>query len=429
MKQIYFSILALFCISTFFAQEVLTKKLKSLDFDAKRDVKIFLPKGYKNDTVSKYPVAIVLNDDYLFDLYVGTSKIYARADLAPKQIVVGIKTDTRTNKDVSTVKRSGALTTNGKKFYNFIKKDLIPYLKTNYETSPFFSVIGEGEAGNFLFSFLQESKPLFNTYVSISPKLTEQTGERIGTYNLSRLNKIDNKFYVYTSFNPYESKKRTDIYDRIKQGLTELNSDKINVTFDDFKGSVNKPLAIAKSIPNSFVKTFELYPKISKEEYEEKIKDLAPLEAIKYVEDKYIELNYIYGTNKNVRLNDVFAIEGIVIDRQDGDYLRVLGDFVMIKHPESHIGDYYNGMYHELGKDYDKAIFYYKEAYGRMDPSDPNKDAFYNNIDRVEKAKQNAPAEQPLDDIPLDDEDDYDDEENNDDNEDDDQQEDDGDDE
>ena len=115
-----------------------------------------------------------------------------------------------------------------------------------------------------------------------------------------------------------------------------------------------------------------------------------------YLESKYIEIDYLYGTNLNVRFEDIYAIEGIVIDKLDGDYLRVLGDFVMIKHPGSHLGEYYVGMYHELGRNYEQALFYYKEAYGKMDLSDPNTELFYENIIRIELAMENAPKDEPL---------------------------------
>ena len=102
---------------------------------------------------------------------------------------------------------------------------------------------------------------------------------------------------------------------------------------------------------------FYLYAKITKSEFESNIKDLEPLEAIKYVEKKYLDIQFLYGSNLNVRLDDIFAIEGLVIDKLNGDYLRVLGDFVSIKYPDSHIGDFYVGKYYEIGKDYEKAEF------------------------------------------------------------------------
>ena len=94
------------------------------------------------------------------------------------------------------------------------------------------------------------------------------------------------------------------------------------------------------------------------------------------------------------------------MDRQEGDYLRVLGDFTMIKHPNSPLGDYYFGMFYELGKDYERADSYYKTGYGKMDPSDPNTDKFYQNIERIQRLAESAPKEEPLplDDIPLEEE-------------------------
>jgi len=373
-----------------------TKKVNSVEFNRDRTIKLYVPKEHETDTIRKYPIAIVLDNDYLFDIYVGNSKIYANADLTPKQIVVGLDVDFRKNKDVSVVTKSGNLTDTSKKFYNYIKKELIPYLEANYKTSPYLTIVGDRDAGNFLLHFLKEQNPIFNAYVSISPKLTEQTLRLVSNFDLKRLDEIDNQFYLYVSSNPYEKKERRDLHEQLKKGLETLETEKLHIAFNDFKDESDKPTALVKALPDAFGNIFGLYPRISKQEYDEKIKDLDPLEAIKYLESKYLDIEYLYGTNLNVRFEDIYAIEGIVIDKLDGDYLRVLGDFVMIKHPESHLGEYYVGKYHESGRDYEQALFYYKEAYGKMELSDPNAEAFYENIIRVEAELKNAPKEAPL---------------------------------
>ncbi|MDY0779939.1 alpha/beta hydrolase [Tenacibaculum sp. IB213877] len=402
MKQIFVIVALIFSALTI-AQTTLHKKLNSIEFGKNRDLKIHLPKGYESDTTHKYPVAIVLDSDYLFDLYVGNSKIYAKADLAPKQIVVGLDTDYSINQDVSTVETNGALTTNSSKFYNYIKKEVIPYLDTNYKTSPFLTIVGDGIGANFLLHFLEEPKPIFNGYVAISPEMNEQTARLLGTYNLKRLDDIDNDFYLYMSTNPFESQSSKKLYKQLTEALTNLETEKLHLTFDKFEDAPNKPSAISKAPPRAFAKLFELYSRISKEEYDANIKELDPLDAIKYLENKYIDIEYLYGTNLNVRFEDIYAIESIVIDKMDGDYLRVLGDFVMIKHAESHLGEYYVGKYHELGRNYEQALFYYKEAYGKMELSNPNTEAFYENILRVENAAKTAKLEQdaPIEETPL----------------------------
>ncbi|TYP98226.1 hypothetical protein C7447_103397 [Tenacibaculum adriaticum] len=415
MKKIH-TLIAILIFTLSYSQTIIEKKINSLEFNKERTLKIHLPEGYETDTVQKYPLAIVLNNGYLFDLYVGNSTVFAAADLAPKQIIVGLDVDNSVNKDVSTIEANGDLTENGKKFYDYIKKEVLPYLETNLKTSPFLTIAGEGSAGNFVTHFLKEEKPIFNAYIAISPIFNQNTPNFFAAYNLKRLDDIDNQFYLYISNNRQDSREEKRIYSLLEKGLQALDNQKLHTTFDNFEKSPNVPTAISAAIPNALTQVFELYPRISKEEFETKIKDLDPLDAIKYVETKYLDIEYIFGTNMNVRLEDIFAIEGIVIDRQDGDYLRVLGDFVMIKHPNSHIGDYYVGKFHELGKDYEKALFFYKEAYGKMKPSDPNAEAFYENLLRVQKAyektkienEQSNPEETPLepDDEDTEDEDD-----------------------
>ena len=401
-----------------FSQGITTKKVNSVEFNRDRNIKLYVPKEHNLDTIRKYPIAIVLDDDYLFDIYVGNSKIYANADLTPKQIVVGLDVDSGNNQDVSVVTKSGNLTSNAKKFYNYIKKELIPYLEANYRTSPYLTIVGDRDAGNFLLHFLKEKNPIFNAYVSISPKLSDQTIRLMSTFDLKRLDEIDNQFYLYVSSNPYEKKERRDLHEQLKTGLESLKTEKLHIAFNDFKEEANKPTALVKALPDAFSNIFGLYPRISKQEYDEKIKDLGPLEAIKYLETKYLDIEYLYGTNLNVRFEDIYAIEGIVIDKLDGDYLRVLGDFVMIKHPDSHLGEYYVGKFHETGKNYEQALFYYKEAYGKMELSNPNAEAFYENIIRIENAMKNAPKEEeplPLEDEPLEDEEEDNNKEDNDD--------------
>ena len=394
-----------FFFSLSFSQ-TLEKSINSSEFGVERNFKINLPAGYKTDTVKKYPIAIVLDDDYLFDLYVGNSKVFAESDLAPDQIVVGVKTNYDANKDVSIVKNNGGLTTNAKKFYNFIAKELVPYLEKNLKTSPFLTIAGQGKSANFLTHFLKEPQPIFNAYVAISPTLNGNSLNLFSSYNLKRFSNIDNTFFMYLSDNNLTSEKRRLLSQQLNDGLVNLEAENLIVTHDKFDNSPNLPTAISSAVPHALSVIFEKYARISKKEYDEVIKDMTPLDAIEYLENRYIEIDYLYGTNLNVRMEDILAIEDIVTDQQDGDYLRVLGEFTMIKHPDSPLGEYYTGMFYELGKDYERADTYYRSGYGKMDPSDPNTDKFYQNIERITKLKGSQPEDEllPLEEEPLEEE-------------------------
>ena len=404
MKHI-FTFFAVLTFTITFGQTI-EKSIESTEFGTTRNFKINLPKGYKTDTVKKYPIAIVLDNDYLYDLYLGNSKVFAESDLAPEQIIVGVETNYETNKDVSIVKNNGGLTKEAKKYYNFIAKELVPYLEGNLKTSPFLTIVGQGKAANFLTHFLKESQPIFNSYVAISPTFNEHRLNLFSTYNLKRFNNIDNTFFLYTCNNGLTSEKRRLLYEQLKDGITSLEVDNLILTYDDFTKMPNLPTSISAAVPHAISKIFEKYARISKEEYEENIKELAPLDAIEYLEKRYIEIDYLYGTNSPVRIEDILAIESIVMDQQDGDYLRVLGEFAMIKRPESPLGEYYTGMFYELGEDYERADTYYRSGYGKMDPSDPNTDKFYTNIERITRLKESAPKEEllPLEEEPLEEE-------------------------
>ncbi|MDE0534973.1 alpha/beta hydrolase-fold protein [Tenacibaculum sp. L6] len=399
MRQLYL-LFALLISTTLFSQKIISQKVNSDELIGSRNVKIYLPQGYDANETTNYPLAIVLGDEYLFDLYVGNAKLYANVDKAPRQIVVGIDMKETYGKDVSIIPANNALTTSGAHFFNFIKHELIPFMEGNFRTSPFMTIVGEGKAANFITHYLKDEQPVFNSLICITPEFPQFAPAIIESYSLNRLGSIDNTYFLYTSNNKkYIDSKQYNLFSEIKTLVTSYEAKNLHVNFDEFPNAPNHLAVIAETIPRAFNQMFALYSKITKEEFEANVKDLAPLDAIKYVEKKYLDIQYLYGSNLNVRLDDIFVIEDIVIDRQDGDYLRVLGDFVMIKYPDSHMGDFYIGKYYELGKEYEKADFYYKAAYGKMDPSNPNADAFYENIKRVNDLMKTEKKENPTEEI------------------------------
>ena len=61
----------LFLLSSFsfsFAQKTIFKKYESIDLKDTRDVRIYLPQSYDKDSISNFPLAIVLDGEKLFDL-------------------------------------------------------------------------------------------------------------------------------------------------------------------------------------------------------------------------------------------------------------------------------------------------------------------------------------------------------------------------
>lgn len=363
--------------------QIITKKTIASDYLAdEREIKIYLPEGYDEKEEKNYPLAIVLDAEYLFDTYVGNSVLFAAKDKAPKQIIIGVQMSKTRKKDTYFNINNGNLTTDNENFYQFIKNEVIFEIESNYNTSPFISIIGEGTSANLLSFFLGEQTPLINAYVCINPTFSDFIGGQMQEYNLPRFLKEDNTFYFYTNnSNTFSEAKQTKIGE-LQNGLSALELKNFNV-INDTINTTNSISAIGEAIPRAISKVFGIYSAISREEFDKNIKDLSPIDAISYLENKYLDIEFLFGSNLGIREQDIFAIEKIIIEKENGDQLLNFGKMILKIFPSSPLGDYYIGRYYEEGKNIKKALKYYKTGYGKMDPADPNADAFYENILRL----------------------------------------------
>ena len=381
IKKSFTLIFMLFCLSGF-SQKIIKKTITSDYVDDIREIKIYLPEGYDAKEKKNYPLAVVLDSEFLFDTYVGNSVLFAAKDKAPKQIIVGVEMAKTRKKDTYFNITNGELTTDNKKFYQFIKDEVIFEMESNYNTSPFISIIGQGTSANLVSFFLGEKIPLINSYVCINPTFSDFIGQQIQDYNLPRFLKEDNTFYLYINNSPsFSAKKQTKIGE-LQTGLSSLELKNFNIIND----TINTPSSISamsEAIPRALNKIFEVYSAISKEEFDTNIKDLSPSDAIAYLENKYLEIEFLFGSNLGIRESDVYAVEKIIMEKENGDELLPFGKMILKLFPTSPLGDYYIGKYYESGKQIRKAIIQYKIGYGKMDPADPNADKFYENVLRL----------------------------------------------
>lgn len=365
-----------------FSQKIITETIESSYVDSKRSFKIYLPEGYDATKEKNYPLAIVLDEEYLFDAYLGNTVLFAAKDKAPKQIVVGVSMENTRGKDTYFDRNTGKPTLDNEKFYQFLKNEVIFFIETNYKTSPFISIVGEGTSANLITNFLREKTPFINAYICINPFFSDFISLQMQAYNLGRFIKEDNTFYFYTNnSNSFSDETQTKIGE-LQKSLSNLEIKNFNVVNDTIQ-TQSSISAISEAIPRALTRVFEIYSAISKEEFDKNIKDLSPIDAISYLENKYLEIEFLFGSNLGIRENDIYAIEKIIIEKENGDQLLNFGRMILKLFPSSPLGDYYMGRYYEQGKNIKKAIYYYKIGYGKMDPADPNADAFYENILRL----------------------------------------------
>tara|TARA_R110002126_G_scaffold291763_1_gene457103 strand:+ start:3392 stop:4549 length:1158 start_codon:yes stop_codon:yes gene_type:complete len=365
-----------------FSQKIIQKSLESDILETTRNIRIYIPEGYERDSIKNYPLAVILDEGYLFDIYVGNANLFAKKDKAPKQIIVGISMEETKGQDISFNTSNGKLSTTARYFYEFIRDEVIFYMESNYRTSPFISLVGQGYAGNLISHFLKENTAFINSFICINPSFSDFIGGELQSYNLSKFSKEDNSFYFYTNNSNSFSIKKQQLIERVQNGLKGLAIKNFNVINDNIN-TVSAVSAIAEGVPRAMTKVFEIYSAISKEEYDKNIKDLSPKDAIYYLESKYLEIEFLFGTNLGIRERDIYAIENIIIEKENGDKLRDFGKMILKLFPTSPLGEYYIGRYYESGKMFKKALKYYKIGYGKMDPADPNSDAYYENVLRL----------------------------------------------
>ena len=210
MIQKYLPLIFLLFFFSLYSQTIIKKSIDSGYLGYSREIKIYLPEGYDKDEEKNYPLAIVFDAEYLFDLYVGNAVLFATKDKAPKQIIIGINMAKTRKKDTYFNMDNGTLTKNNANFYNFIRDEVIFEIESSYNTSPFITLIGEGTSANLITAFLGEQTPIINAYICINPTFSDFIASQMQAYKLARFQKEDNTFYFYTNnSNIFSNRKQT----------------------------------------------------------------------------------------------------------------------------------------------------------------------------------------------------------------------------
>ena len=402
MKKTFVHLILFMFAITAFAQNSVVQTFKSNELNgelnSERILKLYVPESYKQDSARAYPLAIVLDAEYLFDIYVANSKMFAMNDLAPEQIIVGVYQNQNNERRADCeVDANSMLTETSSKFYRFIRNELIPHIEKEYKISQFRTVVGNNITANFINYFMVEPEPVFNAYVNINPSYSTDIPDLFR----GKVPSIQKNIYYYLNNGDYNGDQKSKVIETNYYALKNFENEQFRYKYDVFNGST-KISSIGQAIPGALAFIFDMYSPISKEEFEENIAKLSPAEAIEYLEKKYVEIQYLFGANLKIRQRDIFAIESIVLDKEEGDYLEEFGKMINRLYPESPIGDYYIGQYYETGNDLKKALKYYKNGYAKISSDDPNANGYYQNVERV-LAKQKS-LKVGLDDEPTGDE-------------------------
>lgn len=336
--------------------QVIYESFQSTKLAATRDIKIQLPRNYNPGGKVEYPLIIVLDGDYLFEPVIGNVDYQSYWGEMPNCVVVGINQSQTRDKDLYYDDEQYFPSHDGAAFFEFIGMELIPYIESKYRVSKFRIGIGHDMSANFLNYYLFKEFPIFRAFIMFSPDQAPEMGNRL-QQRLSRLD-TDTFYYLATADSDIES---------LKKGILEtdallkaVENPKLYYRFDNFSDADHYSL-VGLAIPKAFNQIFDLYKPINTKEYSEKVLtyEASPFE---YLQKKYKDIKQFYGFEKKVVENDLKAIAAASSKKDDLESLKELSKLAKKEYPDSMIGAYYQGLYHEKDNNLKKALQYYNSG-------------------------------------------------------------------
>ncbi len=354
-----------------------TKEIfESFKLQERRDVSYYFPEDYTEE--KSYPLIVVLDADYLFDLVVANVKFQSRLDRMPEAIVVGIhqaENDLRWE-DCDYDEASGLPTEKGKMFYEFLGTELIPYMATTYKIAPFKMFVGYDITANFGNFYLFKDNSFFNSFVSISPVLATEMENRVP----ERLSALDQTIF----YNLIVEKAPSDDRQRILQMNHSINSIKkesLHYFFDEYEEADHESIA-AYGISKAFDNVFKIYRPITPEEYKTEIVT-SEEPVFDYLENRYNTIEDLFGFEKQVELNDIMAIYAACLKKQDYDSLKPLADLCKKEFPETMMGFYFEAEHYEFIGEPKKAFKAFEKAFQMEEIDFLTKDLALDKIDAL----------------------------------------------
>lgn len=366
----------LFSISVF--SQKTTDLFESNTLGASREITIGLPASYEKHPEKKYPILILLDGDYLFDPFYGALNYGAYWDDLPETIIVGINQNKKNERvDDSSYDDDGLPSGKGAKFFEFIGKELLPYIEKKYRTAPFRIIAGHDTTAGFLNFFLYKDSPIFNAYISLSPELAPEMENRIP----EKISKLKQPIFYYQSTGDGDVKKMQEPIQKLDENIKLIANPLLNYKYDAFKNASHYSLVLY-SIPSALYQIFDSYKPISLSEYSEKIAVLQN-GYVKYLTDKYDVITKTLGLKIPIRITDFKAIEAAILKNKAYPELEKLAVLARKNYPKSMLAEYELGLMYEKTGDTKKAAKAYQNASQQEEIGDLTKDMMFEKLDEV----------------------------------------------
>ena len=139
------------------------------------------------------------------------------------------------------------------------------------------------------------------------------------------------------------------------------DDDKAYPVIYEFDGSIHCAMP-AHAIPKALESIFFIFQPITKKEYNESILKLEGSPVV-YLEDKYAEIQNLFGIEKQIIINDFKAVAAAIKKKQKWEYYEELSKLARDNYPETVLSKYYKGLYLENIGESKKAMKTFQSGY------------------------------------------------------------------
>ena len=346
----------------------------------KRAIEIQLPRSYETEVDKNYPLMIVLDGDYMFNIVSGSVDYLSYWGDIPENLVVGInQKDTRFQDSSVFDNITYTPISSTASFYDFIVNELIPYFSKNYRVSNFKVIVGQERTANFANFFLLKNDPQIRGVISISPKISENMNRYLNE-NLSK----SNSKIIYT----LSSSKRDfeSIFKNVSELTASLDSiENKNLRFESLIfDKENHYILPSVSVPKSIRSTYSMYSDIDKIEYDSIISKLET-SPIDYLKNKYQLIKEFYDLDKTISMNDFMAIEEFIEENEFFNLYDELSELAKQEYPGTILPSYYKGRFIEETGDPKKAMYIYRSAYNMKEVKGLTKEYLLELAERIKE--------------------------------------------
>jgi len=300
-----FLIIVLFLCSNLYGQNIKDNVvgssllIQSKIMNDEREIQIFLPDSYAGSDIT-YPVLYILDGQRYFLHGVSLQKSFVEFRHSPEFIIVGI------SKNPSDRNRNFSV--NSQNYLDFIKKEIIEYVDTQFRTSKKRMLFGWAYGGGFAIETMTIEPNLFDVYIAASPFPLKEKIDKIDSLLIENPN-FNKLLYFASGTNEGIVKDGTN---KLNILLTNKAPKTMNWTFRELQGEEHRSTPYT-TLYHGIKKSFNYYPELQFSSLEE----FSKAGGLDYVYDYYQKRASEFGFPKELSDWTMFTLTRNAIRAND----------------------------------------------------------------------------------------------------------------